>query len=285
MSSNLKYFLTVGALFKNEAHILKEWIEHYLYHGFEHIYLLNDKSTDNYMEIVKPYIEKGILTLYDIDEPYELGRQSKLYDEYFMPKLINKEIKWLLICDLDEFLWSTRQKDIKNILKYSDYLSQIQFDVNLFGSNGHEKQPKYVVPNFTKRASYPTDKNYRNFKYLVNSSYRFKTLGVHSATYYDEDIEDSKKTFIRSDYSADKDLPWFVLNHYIIQSKDFWKKIKLTRGDADHYRTGENERNLDEFYKHDYKDEEDLRLFEQNKELYEKLMIEDHSKIDDYIDL
>jgi hypothetical protein len=38
----MKYYLSVGAIFKNESMILKEWIEHYLHHGFEHIYLINE---------------------------------------------------------------------------------------------------------------------------------------------------------------------------------------------------------------------------------------------------
>ena len=41
------YKLSVGTIFKNEEHIIKEWIEHYLYHGVEHFYLIDDNSDDN----------------------------------------------------------------------------------------------------------------------------------------------------------------------------------------------------------------------------------------------
>ena len=51
------YKLSVGALFKNEASILKEWIEHYLHHGVEHFYLINDNSTDNFLDVLQPYVE------------------------------------------------------------------------------------------------------------------------------------------------------------------------------------------------------------------------------------
>ena len=41
-----KYYFSVGAVFKNESHSIKEWICHYLHHGAEHFYLINDnKST------------------------------------------------------------------------------------------------------------------------------------------------------------------------------------------------------------------------------------------------
>ena len=39
------YNLSVGALFKNESHALEEWLEHYLYHGADHFYLINDGSS------------------------------------------------------------------------------------------------------------------------------------------------------------------------------------------------------------------------------------------------
>ena len=42
--NNNKYEFVIGAAFKNEGHILDEWIRHYKYHGIDHIYLINDKD-------------------------------------------------------------------------------------------------------------------------------------------------------------------------------------------------------------------------------------------------
>lgn len=60
---NYKYDVVVAAVFKNEAHILKEWIDHYHIHNIDHIYLINDGSTDNFEIILKPYIDSGYVTL------------------------------------------------------------------------------------------------------------------------------------------------------------------------------------------------------------------------------
>ena len=49
-----KYYFSIGAVFKNEAHALDEWIQHYLMRGVDHIYLINDFSTDAF----KPIIDK-----------------------------------------------------------------------------------------------------------------------------------------------------------------------------------------------------------------------------------
>ncbi len=286
MSENInKYFFCVGAIFKNEGHILKEWIEHNLFHGIEHIYLLNDKSTDNYKEILEPYIQKDIVTLYDVDEPIYLGRQGKIYGQYLLPLLNNKITKWLLVCDVDEFLWSTRYIDLKVILKSCDHLAKINFDCNHFGSCGFEKQPKYVVPNFIRREPYPEDGKARNYKYMVNSDYEFTSLNVHGAQFKHE--ENMYNNFQRIDYLTDKEKPWFVLNHYIVQSKDFWVNVKMKRGCADNFYMNKLERNLDKFFEYNSTTNKiiDYGLYEQNKPLYEKLLIEDNSKIDDRIDL
>jgi hypothetical protein len=34
----IRYKFSVGAIFKNEEHILKEWIEHYIHHGADHFF-------------------------------------------------------------------------------------------------------------------------------------------------------------------------------------------------------------------------------------------------------
>ena len=37
-----KYYLSVGAMFKNESHILKEWLDHYLREGVDMFLLINN---------------------------------------------------------------------------------------------------------------------------------------------------------------------------------------------------------------------------------------------------
>ena len=47
-----KYYFSVAAMFKNESWSLKEWIEHYKFHGADHIYLVNDFSDDDYLLLI-----------------------------------------------------------------------------------------------------------------------------------------------------------------------------------------------------------------------------------------
>lgn len=79
-----KYYLSVGAIFKNEAHILEEWIQHYLAEGVDHFYLIDNGSTDNFMEILNRYTDK--VTLYSDDTRY---RQDERYAQHVFPQRLD----------------------------------------------------------------------------------------------------------------------------------------------------------------------------------------------------
>ena len=74
-----KYYLTVLATFKNEGKILEEWLEHHITHGIEHFYLVNDHSTDNCMSLLAPYLENGIVTMFNAPSVASQFRQVALY--------------------------------------------------------------------------------------------------------------------------------------------------------------------------------------------------------------
>ena len=130
-----KYKLSVGGVFKNEAHSIKEWIDHYLFHGADHFYLINDGSTDNFLEIIQPYIDKEIITLYNDTWSRYLGRQRDMYNRYILPHI--KETKWLLMIDLDEYIWSPIDINLNAILDTCYGLGQLQIMTTIFGSNGY----------------------------------------------------------------------------------------------------------------------------------------------------
>ena len=127
--------LSVGAVFRNESDSIQEWIEHYLFHGAEHFYLINDDSTDNSVQVLQPYVDAGFVTLYNASWGRYLGRQRDIYNHYILPHL--NETKWLLMVDLDEYMWSPMDVNLCSILAQCEHLGQIQVRDTLFGSNGH----------------------------------------------------------------------------------------------------------------------------------------------------
>jgi hypothetical protein len=250
-----KYKLAVGSLFKNETGSMKEWLEHYIARGVEHFYLVNDKSTDDYMSVLGPYIERGVVTIFEEDCPYYLGRQRDIYNRWILPRL--GEMEWLIMIDMDEYMWSPKYTNLYNLLmQFFKDIAQIQVNHTVFGSNGHEEQPSSLVAGFTKRSKeVPSVMKY--YKYIINTRYSFTCLNIHHATHGNhEDQQERFKIFSPE---------WFRLNHYSCQSREFWRDVKCTRGDADNYRN----RGVDDAYwkEIDLNEVEDLELYEQNHRL------------------
>jgi hypothetical protein len=252
-----KYNLSVGAMLKNESHGIKEWIEHYLHHGVEHFYLINDNSTDNFMDIIKEYLDKNLITLFNVDEPYYLGRQRNLYNRNILPHL--KETKWLLMVDLDEYVWSQTDLNLQKVLKDFEGYGQVQIHEHIFGSNGYTEQPKCIVKSFTKRHDHDFSVDRGRLKYFINSSYEFESLNIHHADFVNTEYKNDASKFIIA-------FPhYFVINHYNCQSQEFWNKVKCTRGDSDNYLT----RTPADFVHYDKNAVDDLELYYQNLALYE----------------
>lgn len=253
------YYFTIGAIFKNEAHILKEWILHYLSRGVQHIFLINDNSNDNFTSILTPFINDNKVTLYNADTNHNVeNRQVIFYNMYFKQHAINT--KWFGIFDLDEFLYSSINLNLCDILlQYEDY-EQISIRWIHFGSNHHLGQPDNVCSSFLYRGGYNSKKNgpsgrYNSHKSIIQCTNEV-LFHVHSHSYSSH----TPNTYI---------LPFedtrLLLNHYAIQSVDFWENIKAKRGDVNlYYDTMNWQRNTELFNSMDNNEFFDNRLMLQN---------------------
>lgn len=102
-------------MFNNEASFLLSWSRHYLERGIEHVYLLDDRSTDDYEDIIREFAKDGSATLKKVhpDDPNRNieWRQVHLYNSHF--GFAKDEATWLGVFDLDEFFYSPKTKDTK----------------------------------------------------------------------------------------------------------------------------------------------------------------------------
>lgn len=247
------YNLVVCAVFKNESHILCEWIQHYIQRWVDHIYLVNDFSTDEYMRVIDQFRDKVTLFHNDI-VTQDVGRQCRIYEKYFRP-LLNVS-SWMAILDLDEFLYSPTDERVTDILaKYdAEGVSQLKVDWLHFGSNGHKYQPHSVVSGFTKRAKFSNAYEFSGHKTVFKTA-SLVSFGVHS--------HNVRGPTLHLSYSYMASL---VINHYNTQSYDFYINVKGTRGDINNWYDDQKlRRDEDRFNAYDKNDVEDLRLFEQNK--------------------
>lgn len=252
------HFFSVGAIFRNEAHCIEEWIEHYLHHGADHFYLIDDDSTDDSVALLMPYLDN--ITLYHSTEPqpHPLGFQRNSYNRYILPHVARRETQWILMCDLDEFAYSPLHGSIPEFLRQGSHLAQIQVRPTLFGSNGHDTQPSSLVQGFTWRTALAPSPS-GGYKYFVNSMCcSYESLNIHHAT-------PSDPLYLEPQYFIIVDPPHIRLNHYICQSREFWIQVKCSRGDADGYLQRDME--LFQHYDKDSNETEDTELASLNRHL------------------
>jgi len=266
--------LCLIAIFKNETQIIKEWVNHYLNQGVQKIFLIDNGSSDNYFSIIEPYIKNNIIYLVKDSKPQS---QTELYNKYFLN--LCKRYTWAIICDLDEFIYAKNGfKKISGYLEYINkykYISQIFIPWKMFGSNGYNTldklQPESVIKIFTKRFDYSKNKivngitfkeNNDIFTYtkcIVKTKYLLK-LNIHSHimipnfnNYYNfitpfkiNNIHKSK-SFCKVNENILNN-SFLNLNHYAIQSLDYFTRVKMTRNDAVHLK---NVRNKEYFNSYD----------------------------------
>lgn len=129
-----KYYVSLCAIFKDEAPNFKEWIEYHRIVGVEHFYLYNNNSTDNYMDVLQPYIDEGLVTL--TDWPQIPGQQGAY--EHFV-KTFRHETQWVSFLDLDEFFCPKQAVSLPEWLSsHGDYPVHMIY-WRMFGTQGHMK--------------------------------------------------------------------------------------------------------------------------------------------------
>jgi glycosyltransferase involved in cell wall biosynthesis len=241
------YNFIICAVFKNEAHILEEWIKHYLNRGCDHIYLVNDDSTDNFLDICLKY--SSTVTVYNNDIFTSSDRRLAIYNKYFKPLLTLS--KWMGIFDLSDFLYNPTTLVLPEIIEKCEDFSQIVIDCLVFGSNGLDKTPTSIVDSFVKRglATGDNEENRSIFKCAELLDFKKHEHSVSGDTLYIK-------------YEEDAEAPDFIINNYCIQSLQWFLKVKAIRGSLDY---NDYVIKLSYFKERDRNDKFDIRLREQNK--------------------
>jgi len=237
---NKKYYASLCTIFKNEAPYLKEWVDYHLIVGFDHFYVYNNFSDDNYKEVLAPYIEKNLLTL--IEWPIKAG-QTQAYNDCV--EKFSTESDWIAFQDADEFAVPVKYNNIKDWLKKFEKFPCVLGFFRNFSSNGilHEGY-EYVIDTFTSCTKFKSPSMFLNthFSKMIKAFRiahyaRFKFFNKICAQYpavfcgLKDEIKD----------------PEFQFNHYYCKSYDYFVNKKMTRGDV--YKLGYQINLDDDFYR------------------------------------
>ncbi len=226
-----KYYISLVAVFQNEARFLREWIEFYLLMGVEHFYLYNHLSSDDYMEILDPYIKNGIVELKDVKEnPKNLQEwnslQTKLYTETAWK--VKDLSEWLIVVDTDEFLFPVKAKNLKEILKKYDDYAALSVNWKMFGTGDVEKiEPdKLLIESLTKSANHQD----LHVKTIVKPRYVKDFTNPHFPNLlpcYSQVTENFE--YFNGPFMPMESKNILRINHYWARDFEFFKSQKLNR--------------------------------------------------------
>jgi hypothetical protein len=264
-----KHRIAIVSMFKNEAWILAEWLDHHISVGVSHFYLIDNGSTDGYRTVLAPYERQGLVTVkvdpqripkdteakmpsYDlksdrvIDVPVPKTQvQTLMYNRHYLAQ-VRAETEWVAVIDCDEYLFSTK-------LPMSEVLSNAaRADVDTvwvpwtqFGSNGLLKQPSSVREGFTRRQNFAQFRQtaiahgrIEGFGKSISRSQSIIRLGNHRCT-LTRGVTMTPTGDVVNDCKGLRD--WFKrwipsskesiikCNHYAVMSKQYFVDVKSRR--------------------------------------------------------
>ena len=210
------FTLCVVGIFRNEAHVLREWVEHYAAQGVDEVLLLDNGSTDAWAEALDGAAVAGVpvTVLPAVGE----HQQVRHYNELALPWLTAKGVDAAAVFDLDEFYFGVdgrtlRDHAIEAFAKRG--VAQFSCVWSMFGSSGFVEQPEAGVrESFTWRQ--------RGLAASVNVKSVVLVEQLRSLAIHTHDVVGATSGCP----------PGAQLNHYAIQSRAYFERVKMTRGDA-----------------------------------------------------
>lgn len=225
--SYCKYDLSICAMFQNEAEYLKEWIEYHRLLGVQRFYLYNNNSTDNYEQVLKPYIKEGIVELTNWPSPPDLEwipYQKKAYNHCIGKTTY--QTRWLAIIDVDEFIVPHKHNNLLDFLKTYENMGGVMISWQFFGTNGLKSIPsnQLMIESLTKKAFVDHVWN-RNYKCIVKP-HRVKKYLVHGGYY----ISGYHAVTTRGYGGVQPPIVDEIqINHYWTRAEDWWWDVKVPR--------------------------------------------------------
>jgi hypothetical protein len=206
--------LGVLGIMKNEALNIDEWVEHYLWMGASLICLIDNGSTDDTVAKARAWEARGKVRLIELPKPH---RQRIHYWTAFRTFGIAQRCDWLVIADLDEFWFCPNGDTLPVALAEFSEVDVIYSNWVVFGSSGLIAHPPSVRAGFTLRRPGLA----RHGKYICRTQALSGPNDLH--------LHQVKSPVpLRTVTETQR----FQLNHYPIQSLDFFRSVKMTRGDA-----------------------------------------------------
>lgn len=229
--------LSICTIFQNDAPYLREWLEFHKLQGITHFYLYNNNSSDDYLSVLRPYLQNREVTV--VNWPYTYGNgqhkkwikiQSGAYKHCI--KHYGKETKWLAAIDSDEFLFCPSGEKLPQFLKRYERFGGLCVNWLKFGTSHVEEIPRGDLLIEHLCHCYPQeDKNNRFFKSIVQPECVKDCKSAHFFLF--------KKNFFAANVNGEPISPlWgsrtkkiyldsIRINHYWTRTAKYFREVKL----------------------------------------------------------
>lgn len=171
------WYLSVMAAIQNEGPYLDEWLAFCMLEGVEHFLLYDNSSTDEPLKVLLPWIEAGIVELFDWPIHWKDAAQTKAYMDAV--KRLRGRTRWAAFIDPDEYLFSPMGKMVAEVLRRYEEHAGVVVNWQCYGTSGHETRPSgLTIESYTRRARTDWARNSR-VKSIVDPLLVVEPYGSH----------------------------------------------------------------------------------------------------------
>lgn len=227
-----EFNVSVCAIYKDEAPYLREWIEFNRLVGVDHFYLYNNNSEDDHREVLRPYLESGLVTLTEWPEDHA---QVKAYEDCI--RRFSDRTQWIGFIDIDEFIVPLECSSIADFLPRFRNRPAVLIYWRLFNSAGllTRDRSRLVTEDFVVASGKICNKGKcflnTDWTYMSGSPRNSSMFHVLWTTRWGIPIPPFDEFGdIPLVYRGRRDIP-VQLNHYTVKSKEEYMEKDL-KGDV-----------------------------------------------------
>ena len=209
-----EFYLAVCVIAKDEGSYFKEWLDWHISMGVEKFYVYDNESTDNTREVLKPYIESGVVE-YIWFPGYR--KQLAAYDDCL--KRHRYDTRWLAVIDMDEFIVPLADKNITDYLKKLEAFPVVEINWLIYGSGGAQKRTEGTMMERFHMHSRPDHPLNKHVKSIFDPRRVYGMIGCHEAARITGKAADSHGRRVRvswRDRAPEQDV--IRINHYAVRS-------------------------------------------------------------------
>lgn len=263
--------IAIASIQRNRNKYITEWIAFHLAVGFNQFYIYCHKTDDGMQEKLLELSKTYAIEVFslEMDDFPQIAAYCHAWENF------GDSVDWMAFIDGDEFLFPTQAHSIQEALTpyETKNLSAIGVFWKCYGSNGHIDDPEGLILESHPRHSNHDFLPNRHIKSIVRGGEKVIPCRSHvfdtAQGTYDENMRPITHGWMK-EYAPSYDA--FRINHYVVQSRQFFFEIKQGMGGADlpsGYRR--SDAYFDEYDRNEDDDGISLKFLQKTKKIYSEI--------------